>query len=1034
MLQTMADCIRSGQPPYNCQGCDLSGLNLAGLDLTGANLTSATLIGTTFKGVLSMAGADLTDATMGNGTDFSGCDLSTTNFGDNVGFGSTADHPTKFIGATVPYQALGSAWSYLDLTDATISDPPQDLSSLAVTQSNLTRMDLSGKVLENAHFYGVTLAAANFSDARLGHIVFTSTSAGTVCDLTDARFGGASIPYGVFDTSTLTGADFTGAVLEHASFLQTRMDGTEFDHTNLTTCDFSIPPRFSSDPSALTSFRGTTLNYSTIQKNWSYLDLTGATLVGLEPSGDLTYLEAQYSVLTGMDFSNYTLNDCNLTGATLTGVKFTKAKMRNALLYGVRNSCELFKVPQGSTADYRALLTALRQSSADGLAVIFANHGLSISTGQTTVRADDEGVRWTITDASTKAVYQAIKGPGAHGATTLIVVEPGLVTRFDGADLRRANFSPHRDQPAVLRGAIFSNATMDETDLSSADLGQVNPHDPATASQFDGASMNGVGLAQADLTGAQLTGTVYLHNADLSSITLKGADLTGAQLGALSEVLRVPRRPTSDYQALLAALEDSSAAEVRQIFAKHGLNLTAAQLTVATEVPDRSWTITDGASQTTYAVLNWTSNDDSTFLVVTSPTQAAKLTGAYMPDTTLLDANLYGVDATYVQLYGEDVNLGGAILDTAKFSNANLGGSNVSVRALYNVDMAGVNLINARIKGADLTQGVSLARAHLQGADFTDCKMNEANLDSAAVSVGLDSTTSGVYLFSLTADHPDFQAVLRELQKAVLHQINLMHGQKPSAIEQSLKALASGELDPLRSLFQKFGVTFSADAKVESTQDPSAWQILDNVTPPGNYTVWHGRDVSSGKDALLSRPSLPTLQQVVKETGSAAGELRWQALVTQGGGPQQWVIDNDSENPENLQLGYATLLVTEEQLPDRSLSFYGTSLRIEQLGDRNALQIRLMSYPPTILCQPGSGGEQPCNDDGSDSLFGPDTVCPNSRKLSENQNDDPSVPWPQMLRATAPPTPPRCVPSPFAPCPQTSDHVTCDECLASSRA
>lgn len=162
MTQTISDCTLSGQPSYNCDGCDLSGMNLAGKDLRGAILTNTTLTGTVFKGVTSMDGANLTGATMGNGTDFSGCDLSKTIFGPKPNFGSNPSKPTKFIGATIPYQTLGTTWSCVDLTNATITGLPQDLSQLTVMQANLTGIDLSGKTLKNAHFYHVTLQGAHF--------------------------------------------------------------------------------------------------------------------------------------------------------------------------------------------------------------------------------------------------------------------------------------------------------------------------------------------------------------------------------------------------------------------------------------------------------------------------------------------------------------------------------------------------------------------------------------------------------------------------------------------------------------------------------------------------------------------------------------------------------------------------------------------------------------------------------------------------------------------------------------------------------
>ena len=451
----------------------------------------------------------------------------------------------------------------MDLTGATIPDLPQDLSGLTVSNSNLSGIDFSGRTLTNAHFYGVVLRNATFCNGTLDNIVFAQGQ--VVCDLTGARFRGAQtrITAGVFDTSTLTDVDFTGASLSNASFLQARMDGTRFDDTDLTTCTFSVPPRFSTDPTNLTSFRRATLNFSTVAKQWSYLDLTGAILVGLATGVDLTYLQALYSVLTGMDFSNYTLNHCDLTGATLTGVKFVDAHMDDALLYGVQNSCELFRVTQGS-AEYGPFLQALQDGNVADVAAAFARCGYPISGSQSAVRTDDPNRWWTVTDnSSVYVVANVTVGPGA----LLIIMNPDLRTRFDSASLRGANFSPDDEQRTVLRGVIFNGATMDgDTDFSLADLGPVNPYDATTASQFKSAIMNGVGLSGADLTTAEFTGTVELHNADLASATLKGADLTGAQLGALVELFRVPKTSTADYDNFLAALQTEGVGGVSAIF------------------------------------------------------------------------------------------------------------------------------------------------------------------------------------------------------------------------------------------------------------------------------------------------------------------------------------------------------------------------------------------------------------------------------------------------------------------------------------
>ena len=1012
MATPTPDCSLSGQPPYDCEGCDLSNRNLAGKDLTGANLRNTTLTGTVFAGVTSLATADLTGARLGGGTDFSRCDLTATIFGHDPDLAGQPSSPTKLVGATIPATVLGTTWRYLDLTDCTITGLPTDLTWLEITQCTLGKFDFAGRVMKNAHLSGVALAGADFGKATLTNIVFQQGDDGGVCDLTGASFVGAVVTEGVLDTSTLTRADFTGATLTGVSLRQARMDGTIFDGTDLSTARFSSPPRFSSDPSSLTSFRGATLNLSTIGKQWSYLDLTGTTLIGLSSAVDLTYLQAQGAILTGRDLSHFILAQANLSGATLTGAHFSHAKMESAQLYGVQNSSQRFMITTTS-ADYPPLLAALTVDDVTAMTPIFARHGVTLTPGKTTASTDAPKRWWTVIDSAAPATYVITAVSAPSQPSGLAVLDQSLVTAFDSAQLPGANFSPLQHQRTSLRGADFSGAFLDRADLSLADVSQLNPYRPSTAARFTAASMNHVGPSQADLTGADLTGTVYLHGADLSMSVLGGVDLTGAQLGGLSELFRLPST-TPDFITLLTALRAENVGSVAGVFAAHQQPIAPSQSSIATVVPGRSWTVTDSHAQRTYTILDWTANDGSQFLIVSTPTAAATLTGAYLAGATLINTNLYGVSAAHVQLYGPTVHLDGAILDGAKLAYANLGGSCIEVKSLYDVDLSDANLVNTTLTGADLSQGVSLAYANLQGATFTDTSLNTADLSNAAVSVPLDSSTAGVFLFAVSPSDPRHGDVLAEL-RAAIDQIDLTGGMTPAQIQGYVADLRRGDLGPLRPLYQQNGVVLSPQASVVATTDASAWQVLDTAGT-GAYTVWYGFD-DLGDETLLTRPSLPEMQQVFARYPAVAGTLRWQASISSGTIAQSWLLDNDSTNPNNLQLGYATQWIQQES--DQTLSFYGTTLRISQLGPGNQLQIRIFSYPPTVLC-PIQSGVQQCRVDGSASRFGPDTVCPDGRTLAQNQNSVPPVPWPKMLRAVPPPAPPVCVPSPYGSCPVPS--------------
>src|ERR1044072_753095 len=236
-----------GTPPYDFTGKDLSGENLEKLDLRNAKMKNTILKGTLFKGALSMQGADLSGAQMGNGTDFSGLDLTGVQFDAKPQFGDNASKPVKLNGATIKFAQLGKQWKCIDLSDAIIKDIPADPGAFTARNANLSGIDLSGKLLDNVHFYGCVLSGAKFTGSTMRDAIF-----GERCDLTQANFSGAKLAGAVFNKAILTKTNLDGAELTNASFLNARMDGTVFDNTNLVSCIFSQPASFSRDRNNLT--------------------------------------------------------------------------------------------------------------------------------------------------------------------------------------------------------------------------------------------------------------------------------------------------------------------------------------------------------------------------------------------------------------------------------------------------------------------------------------------------------------------------------------------------------------------------------------------------------------------------------------------------------------------------------------------------------------------------------------------------------------------------------------------------------------
>jgi hypothetical protein len=133
--------------------------------------------------------------------------------------------------------------------------------------------------------------------------------------------------------------------------------------------------------------------------------------------------------------------------------------------------------------------------------------------------------------------------------------------------------------------------------------------------------------------------------------------------------------------------------------------------------------------------------------------------------------------------------------------------------------------------------------------------------------------------------------------------------------------------------------------------------------------------------------------------------LRWQASVTIDTPGQQWLLDNDSENPQNFNKGYTTFLLI---LNGSELDVYGTSVRIAYLGNNNKLEYDTETCEVTVLTATNMDIH---------------TVCPNGKDLSTNQGAGGGT-WNEWMRASAPPKPPACVPTDYSYCPPTKRQAT----------
>ncbi len=1010
---------------YSCPGCDLTGHDFSGQNLTNADLTGAILTGANFSHA-TLAGANLTNAVLG-GVNFTACDLTTTRFSSPPIFATSAAARTIFSQATIPFATLGLNWSYLDLSNATISGLPNDLTQLSALSATLVGLPLAGKKLLNAHLNYADLTSADLSQANLAYAILTGANA------TQANFVGAQLQYAVFSKATLTQTSFKNAIIEGNDFTQTELTGTVFDGTDLTTSTFNAVTQFSTDPARLTSFQGATLNYSLLRTNWSCLNLAYTKLVGLSSNVNLNPLIAEHAVLTGINFSGYSLAGADFHYASCASADFTNANLtgtnfRNATLQGV--------------SFYGATLQQATLAYAD----------------------------------CTGAVFTSISFDGVD-------LTGAILTR---AKLMQAQFNG-------VKGATLVNAQMANADATGAQFGTISPSFDLSPSYETVLDENqptalipafqeyGISLS----TNLDLTMCRALWEVDDqgdSELYLVG--MAPASNGAMVITGYPPTPFTLPVQAEVY-LNTSDVGKLQPLFKQQGITLsTKTSVTTRTAV----WRLVDNSNRITYTIRKGIHAQGVAVLTVYTSVMAANLTNAYMPNAILTDANLYQVNASGIQLYGTSATLDGATLDDANFNSANFGSMSLKQGHMQGVTLDNAVLTNARFNGTDFTpsstgKAVSMAGADLSGADFTGALLAGANLTNAAVTVPIGTSTSyGVYLFSMPDSSGSLASELTQAEKkfslnpggkdvnlflqyqaaldaptagnnfALIQQAFQQQGgvtlsntasisteQQQSAwqiVENStvsytvwsgfdgegenelyvkssqtdtavfslnptgsptdyqtyLNALNTANIPVLQQGFAAQGYPLSTDAQVQATRQGIVWQVADL---PISYTVWAGLDLNNNME-LYVRPSL---EEVSKQFQQHQTPLRSQATVstfTQGGG---WQIDNDSADPQNFDMGYMKFVVLKN---GNNLDVYGTAIHVQQLGTNNQLVITNVQCKQTLLTTVN---------------FSDDTICPNGESVSQQKTGTSFSTW---MHAMTPPKPPSCVPTPNTYCPITT--------------
>ena len=679
----------------------------------------------------------------------------------------------------------------------------------------------------------------------------------------------------------------------------------------------------------------------TQSQSWPNSDFSFVDLTGQDFSGGYQF--------QGSDFQQGVLDQVNLSGANLSGANLSSASLAGTIFTGATLSSASFTSCDLTSIVYDGTTIVAPTQSAPG----------SFNSAQLPFTLINQLWQWLNLRNST-----------VSGVPSLLSSSTSVL-QATGAQLSGMNQNDFTGM--TLENAVLNYSVLDGLDLSDADL--------TNASLIDAS----------------------LHGTNLSGATLVSANMTGAQLGALAQLFTLPLSAES-------ALNAGQVSALTSYFSQNGIMLSSSA-TLETLAANRVWELNDAGNDIVYTIRLETQSGGTQILTVYGPAAAASLVNAYMPNTVLTGANLYGVLANNIQFYGSGALIdGSAVLEEAQLNGSNLSNLNLTQAQLLGTNLSGSYLFNAQFNGANLTPSANgiaanLSDANLQGADFTDAQLFGANLENAAVAINTPTTSNpnqgGVYLFSLpySGDTNTLQQYLAELNAAA-NQFSLNPNGDEPTLQKYVTALETNNLATLRIPFleQSPPITLSNNAQIDTIEGGSVWQIVDGQN---SYTLWTDID-ENGDTELYAEPSLTMTQAAFQQNDIT---LRWQASVAIDTPNQQWLLNNDSQNPENFSTGYMNFLLI---LDGSVLDVYGTALRIIRLGDNNQQEYDTETCNVTVLTLANMSGS---------------TICPNGTTLTANQTET-GENWDQRwLRASALPKPPTCVPTDFNWCPATATDL-----------
>ncbi|MBW7474092.1 pentapeptide repeat-containing protein [Paenibacillus oenotherae] len=689
-------------------------------------------------------------------------------------------------------------------------------------------------------------------------------------------------------------------------------------------------------------------------------DLTWAYLA----SADVSYVDFSGCNMTNANFANATLFEATFQGpdTILSQAVFTGAQMNYVIMpkctaadTDFSNATMKFAVLSDATMKNCNFTSAnLTDASIDGAdltgsAMAKANLYGAILIGTVLADADLTGANLLL--ANVNSIH--IPGATLSGAN------------MNNADLTTAEIDAHTNFTGTsLQNVRFLNCALPGVTFTHADL---------TGGLLDGCDLTGTDFSFANLTNASLKNGVKLFSASMSNATLTGANLTGAQLGAKQEAFTLSTSLIGDLNGGAITTGISQAFQA----AGHPLS-SAATLTV--RIPSQDWVITD--NNTVYTI----TNGGSVLYVwlYVSSNDAAVLAGAYMPNAIFTDANLYAVNMSGVNWYGNLAKADNADLEEADLANANLASMDFSQARMYGANLDSSNLIGTTMNGTFLTPSInkkqtSLAFANMQGTTFQQAQLQNAVLTNAAVSLNEGPFFNLPSTYSTDLDNGTISSALR--QQFQNNNYPLDTNAKVTVVTLGncwTISNGSNTIYPVYSIIKIGTLLYVSGGPI----GVPLFQLPQSMT-----AEFDAQNLAQDIQTAFSTNGYPLLSSAKIDMVIIAGS--------------KWHMTNISTDTTQLQQGYVEFYVISNS--DGTLHVYGSVLMVIRPDDTHTLEQVRVVLATTELTQDVMDGT---------------TTCPNGQKLQQYLNQKPPqhLTWEAMMTAATPPKPPACIPDPWHWC------------------